>query len=48
MKYEEDILVPYDHYLSNLTFCNDFLKLLKEIEKSDYKIDLDRMKDTDE
>ena len=41
MKYEEDILVPYDHYLSNLTFCNDFLLLLKEIEEADYKIDLD-------
>lgn len=41
MKYEEDILIPYDHYLSNLTFCNDFLILLKEIEESNYKIDLD-------
>ena len=41
MKYEGDILIPYDHYLSNLTFCNDFLILLKEIEESDYKIDLD-------
>lgn len=41
MKYEEDILIPYNQYLSNLTFCNDFLILLKEIEEADYKIDLD-------
>ena len=41
MRYERDILVHYSKYLSNLTFCNDFLKLLKEIEESDYKIDLD-------
>ena len=41
MRYEKDILVHYSKYLSNLTFCNDFLKLLKEIEESDYKIDLD-------
>ena len=41
MRYERDILVHYSKYLSNLTFCNDFLKLLKEIEELDYKIDLD-------
>lgn len=38
MKYEGNIQIPYYKYLSCINFCNDFLRLLEQIEQTNYKL----------